>query len=305
MKRLTTFGSLAFALTLMPGCDRAGSSADAIKLIPDGANVMGRVDVKALVSSDLYKNNEEILAKDEANKEAMDALKTCNLGPDTWKGVVFGANGEEASKENVIVVEVTGIGKKENLECIGKKLEEKEGKAPWSMEEADGKITLKIDEDAVGYGVGDDMLVIATKAWADPVKGLIGGEGQTAVDGSLKALMGRVKQDHIWLVGEVPKQAEQIAGPVVSGGKDITLSLNLSDAVSIAASVAFESADVAEKQSKQMQEMYDGVKGFAKSYVSEETLDSVKFSAAGDVISVEAKITKADADALAKQAKDQ
>ena len=150
----------------------------------------------------------------------MDAAKECNLGPDTWKSVVFGFDPEGGDSKLALVLVADGLGKKENLECIANKIKEKDdGKEPWTMEEKDGKLVLTIDEGkATGYVVNDSTLAVAGKDWAGAVQELIDGKGKPAVDNSLKDVLGRTDMSKaIWAAGVVP--ASMATGPA-DGMKD-------------------------------------------------------------------------------------
>lgn len=298
MKRTFAITTIALSMLGLSACK--GGAGDAMKFIPDGASVMGGVDLAALQKSSVWEENKDKIESGE-QAEMMKAAEECNLGKATWKNVVFGADVNNAEGKMVVVLSVDGVGKKENLECVAGKIKEKSDKDPWTMEEKDGKLTLTIDEGkATGYVVSENMLVIAGKDWAGSVKELIDGKGKAAVDGSLKDIVGRAStKEHMWVAGTIP--AEMAKGPA-EGLKDGTVSMNFSDGLAIAGNLGFGSADDAKSKAEEFNKQFEQLKGMAGEMVPKAVMDSVKIEAKESAIHVEAKASNEDIKAMSEKA---
>ncbi len=298
MIRTLATTTCAAALLTLTACKGGGASADAAKLIPDAATVIGGANVQAMMKSPLYDGNKEMLEKGE-QKEMMDAAKECNLGPDTWQSVVFGFDPEGGESKMAVVMVATGLGKKENLECVAGKIKEKnDGEEPWTMEEKDGKLVLTMDEgDATGYVVNDNTLAVAGKDWAGAVKELIDGKGKPAVDNSLKDVLGRTDMSKaVWGAGIVP--ASMASGPA-DGMKDGAMWVDMSSGLEIMASIGVKDADTATSKAKEFQTQYDQMKGMAGAFgVPAGVTDSVTIEAKGEAINMSAKASKEDLDKI-------
>lgn len=298
MKRTFAITTISLSLLGLSACK--GGAGDAMKFIPDGASVIGGADLAALQKSAAWEENKEKIESGEAG-ETMKAAEACNLGKATWKSVVFGADVENAEGKMVIVFNVDGVGKKENLECIAGKIKEKSEKDPWTMEEADGKLTLTIDEGkATGYVVNDNMLVVAGKDWAGSVKELIDGKGKAAVDGSLKDVVGRAKtSEHVWVAGNIP---ESMAKGPAEGLKSGQVSMNFSDGIAIAGDLGFGSADDATKKAEEFNKQFEQLKGMAGEMVPKAVMESVKIESKDTAVHVEAKASKDDIKTISEKA---
>ncbi len=303
MKRTLATTTFAAALLSLGACKGGGAAGDAAKLIPDSATVIGGVDVEGMMKSPLYGDNKEMLEKGE-QKEALDAAKACNLGPDTWKSVVFGFDPEGGDKKMAVVISATGLGKKENLECIsGKIKEQNDGEEPWTMEEKDGKLVLTIDEgDAIGYVVNENTLAVAGKDWAGAVKELVDGKGKAAIDNSLKDVLGRTDMKKtIWAAGTIP--ASMAAGPA-DGMKDGAMWVDMSGGLELMASIGVADADTATKKADEFTKQFDAVKGMAGTVgVPETVVETVKIEAKDASINVSAKASTDDVKKISEAVK--
>ena len=293
MNRTLATTTCAAAFLTLTAC-KGGAAGDAAKLIPDAATVVGGANIQAMMKSPLYEGNKEMLEKGD-QKEAMEAAKACNLGPDTWKSVVFGADPEGGDAKMAVVLVATGLGKKENLECISGKMKEKNGdKEPWTMEEKDGKLVLTMDEgDAIGYVVDDNTLAVAGKDWAGAVKELVDGKGKPAIENSLKDVLGRTDMSKaVWAAGVIP---ESMASGPADGMKDGAMWIDMSSGLELMASVGVKDADTATSKAKELTAMYEGMKGMAGGFgVPASVTDSVKIEAKDAAINVSAKASKED-----------
>ena len=302
MKRtFATTTVAAVALLCVPACK--GGAGDAAKLIPDSATVIGGVDLKALSTSDLWTKNEEMTKQGDAG-EMMAALEGCKLGKDTWKSVVFGADPAGGEGKMAFVLSVDGVGKKENLDCIAGKIKEKDGKDPWTLEEKDGKLVLTMtDGKGTGWVVDDNTVAVAGKDWEGAVKELIDGKGKSAIDNSLKDIVGRTDTSKaIWGAGKIP--GDMLAGSPADGAKDAAGWVDVSSGVEISASIGFDSEDTAKAKATEATTMFDQGKGAATAFgIPETTVNSVKIEAKGTAVHVGGKASKEDIDKISEAAK--
>jgi hypothetical protein len=294
MKRTLAITTISLSLLGLTACK--GGGGDAMKYIPDGASVIGGLDLAAIQKSAAWEGNKDKIESGEAG-EMMKAAEECNLGKSTWKSVVFGADVKDAEGKNVVVLSVDGIGKKENLECVAGKVKEKTEEEPWTMEEKDGKLTLSLDDgNETGYVVSDNMIVLAGKGWAGSIKELIDGKGKAAVDGSLKEIVGRANtKEHMWIAGTIP---EDMAKGPAEGLKDGTVAMNFSDGLSISGNLGFGSADDAKAKAEEFNKQFEGMKAMATNMVPEAVVNSVKIEAKDSAIHVEAKASKEEVEEI-------
>lgn len=295
MIRTLATTTCAAALLSLTACKGGGGAAgDAAKLIPDAAKVVGGVNIESAMKSPLYTDNKDMLEKGD-QKDAMEAAKACNLGPDTWKSVVMGADPEGGEDKMAFVITATGLGKKENLECISGKIKEKnDGKEPWTMEEKDGKLVLTIDEGkATGYVVNDNTLAVAGKDWAGAVKELVDGKGKPAIENSLKDVVGRTDMSKtVWAAGVIP--ASMAAGPA-DGMTNGAMWVDMGSGLELMASIGVKDADTATKKAEELNKQFEGVKGMAGPMgVPQGVIDSVKIEAKDAALNVSAKATADD-----------
>ncbi len=276
-----------------------GGSAEPLNLVPDQATLIGAVNVKGLMNSQLYKDNKDKLESGES-KEMMEAAKACNLDPNGFDKIVFGVDPD--SESVVFSVAANGVGKIENLECIGGKIKEKSGEDPWTVEEKDGKKTLSIDGgEAIGIPVSDNLLVVTSKGWESAVRELIAGKGKAAATGSLKAELDKAPKDkQIWIAGKVP--ADAAAGLKGTPGEKVSAiygGIDLSNGLAVSAGGVTDSAESAKKIQEELQKTFDQFKGMAAPMgVPQAVIDSVKIEAADTDVKVALSASAEDLKAI-------
>jgi hypothetical protein len=296
MKRIVTKTLAVSVLFGLAACSKAGGG-EAAKLIPDGAQMMAGINVKAVMASKLYTDNKEVFEKDEEAKEAMAAMKECNLDPATLESALVGADDKE---HFVAVLSGAGIGVEANLQCMADKIKEKSGEEAWKIEEKDGKKVVTIDGgEVIGHMVNDSTLALAHKEWNAALVERIDGKGVAAIDGSLKDWYGKAPKDkHIWFAGATPANAAGELGPA-GEAKGAWGGLDLSDGLSLEVAAAFENAEKATAVAAEAQKGFDEVKGMAGMIgVPQTVVDSVKIEAKDADLNVSAKATQADLDQI-------
>lgn len=288
------------------GGDKAAAAgatvADAMKLIPDGMNVVVGLDAAAVAGSALMKDNADMLKQGEAG-EVMAAADACKVGMSTWKYAVVGVNTDN-DKQGAIVVSATGLGKKETLECIGKKVKEKNPDDKFEVGEEDGRVVVTGKDDAKVYAVSDDVIAFSGPDSKDAVKELVGGKGKNALDGSLKDVVAAMDQSKHIYFGMVAT-ADMQKGPT-AGLKHVTGSFDLSEGLAIAASGDFGDEAKAKELAKMANDQFTQMKGMAGAFgVPQPVVDSVKIEAKGGAVTASAKASKDDLKKLSETAKKQ
>ncbi len=277
--------------------------SDAMKYIPDGANLLIGMDAAKIAASGMMKDNQDMLKQGEAG-EMIEAADACKVGMTTWKYAVVGGNTDK-DKEVVVVVSATGVGKKETLECIGTKVKEKNPEEKFEIGEEDGRVVVTGGEDGQKlYAVSEDVIALVGADSQEAFKGLLGGTGKTAVDGSLKDVLAAVDQSKHLYFGMVAT-AEMQEGPT-AGLKHVTGSLDLSAGLAIAASGEFSDAAKATELSDMANKQFGEMKGMAGMFgIPAGVVDSVKIEAKGAAVSVSASASEADMKAIGESMKKQ
>ncbi len=197
------------------------------------------------------------------------------------------------SQKGMVAIEATGIGKVEVVECAAKKLG---GAASIELKDgADGGKELVLGGgDAVGLMMGDDMIVLASKEWADRVRTLAKGEGESAVDGSMKDLAARAGMGPgLSFAAKIP--ASLAPNVPVPGVEDITGHFSTSadmQEVSLAFAVGTASEEASTAVTTILKEQYAAFKPALALYGVPKTLaDRVAISQEANVTKVDLTIT--------------
>ncbi len=266
--------------------------ADAMKYVPDGANVLVGVDAAAVAASPLMKDNADMLKQGDVG-EMMDAAEACKVGMTTWKYMLVGGNTDK-DKEMVAIVSATGAGKKDTLDCIGKKVKEKNAEEKFELGEEDGRVVVTGgDEGQKIYALSDDVIALVGADSQEAFKGLLKGEGKTAVDGSLKDVLASVDQSKHIYFGMVAT-ADMQEGPA-AGLKHLTGTLDLSNGLAMTAAGDFGDEAKATELAGMANGEFAKVKGMAGMFgIPQGVVDSVKIEAKGSAVTASASATQED-----------
>jgi hypothetical protein len=274
-------GGLAGAVKDAAGA--AGAGGDLVKYIPESANMLVVLDAKAVFGSSVFKDNKAMIEKGEG-AEMFAAANDCKVGPETWTKAVIG--GDTSGDDKIVVGgQATGLGTKATIECIAKKVNEKQGADKWKVSEADGRVVVDIDGgDATGFSGGDDVFIIAGKDYAEAVKANLGGGGKSVLDGPLKdAIAGADSSKHVYFAGLATSDMAQ--GPT-DGLKHFSGYVDFSAGLAIAASLDFGDEAKAKTTADVFSKQFEGLKGMAGGMgVPQPIVDSVKIEAKGSAVS--------------------
>ncbi len=267
------------------------STSVAGKFIPEAATLVVGVDVGGLVTSSVYAANRAMIETGELERVLGDAT-ACGLGTEKWKGITLGT--DPTTRAFTAELHADGIGTDANLSCVHDKMTAREGKAPWTAEEINGKRVLTMPDGGVGYVVHSDLLVVASKEWAGTVRELVDDKGTSAFDGALKAAIGRADTGKtMWVAGRLP--AEMVKGSPAEGATDVAASIELASGVALTASIAFGNVIEASKHKDALQQQFEQLKALtANMGVPQAVIDSVKIEARGVAVTVAVKASDDD-----------
>ncbi len=296
MKRIVT-SSLAVSLLVLPAC-KGGASADAVKLIPDEAEMVIGMSPKAITSSEVYKQFGEEIEKEQDFKDAMKAFEDCGVNPKEFDALVIGV---KASSEDFVAVFVgAGVGKDDNASCAIKQIQKMNGDEEAADVTKDGGKKIIQFTDGRAYLVNDDMLAMATTAWQDKVGELIDGKGTPAIEGSKKDLYGKVDtKAAVWFFADVPAEMAgmaAMAAPEASKVKTVAGSVDLSKGVALDMVAGFGSEDDAKAVAEMAQKTLTDFKPMIPAGMS-GMVESIKIEAAGTDVKMAASATMDDINA--------
>ena len=273
------------------GDDSNTAAVKPVTLVPEAASVIGGLDLAAIVAGPSWDKASQNFDADA--KTAIEVATKCKVGPKTWKAAVIGA--DPTTESVVMALSATGIGKKETLDCIHAEVKAKNGQDPWTASE-DGK-TLDMG-DGAGHVVSDDLMVFASASWGDSVKELVEGEGHAAADGALKSLIDRTDSGkHVWFAGRIPPDLSAMAAMAIgTSAKDVSGWIDLSAGLELSLMVGVDDAAMAKTT---LEGQWNEAKAGAAGVVPQSVVDSVKIGSKDDALTLEAKASAADLDAMA------
>jgi len=210
------------------------------ELLPDD-RLFGafEVDVQAMQRSPLFLDNKGMLEAEA--KEALDAMKACGV---PLSGVQSIAGGFGDGEKVVLGVQAKGIATPKTLDCLGREIEKATGKAPWARTTKVCSTTLDIDGgDSVGFAVGTDMLVVASKSMAEKVQRRIKGKDKALLGGQLGWVRHEVDMGStMWMAGNLPPGAGSALGSSMSGMSRVGVSVDATRGLGMKVSAGFASA---------------------------------------------------------------
>lgn len=251
-----------------------GGATGSLKYVPDAAMLLAHVNIEALASTPAFETGLKSIKDQQPDvAKTIDALESCNLKLKEMKGMTVGA---DESEHALVVIEGAGVGKKENLTCLGEK-----DSGNFKVEEKDGETVVIADGgNMMGHPVGDDTLVMVSKDWDDTVTKLIKGEGTAAVDGKLKNAAARVDQSkHVWFALAIPADAKgSLAGGPAEKLEDLSGTLDMTSGLAIDIHAGVPTAEDATKLKDEVKKQFDEIKGMAGMLgIPASVTDKVKF----------------------------
>ena len=277
--------------------------ADAMKYIPDGANLLIGVNTAKVVDFAVLMGNEDLLRQGDAG-EMLAAADACKVGMSTWKYAVVGGNTEE-DLDVVIVFSATGVGEKNTLDCIGKNITEQDPQARFDVGEEDGRVVVSRGRGGQKwYAISDDVIAIVGADSREAFEDRLDGRGKNVLEGSLKDALDSVDQSkHIYF--GMLATADMRQGPTAPL-QYVTGTVDLSAGITLAVSGEFGDSAKATDFSDIANRQFDELKGIAGAFgIPAGIVESVKIEAQGAAVAISVSATgdelKQLSEALSKQ----
>lgn len=298
MRRLAIAVGCGVVLLGSAGC-RGGAERRAAKYVPDGAQIIGGVDIQALVSTDAYKSGTEM---DEDAKEALEEFRKCNVDPEKMEAVVVGGNEKGRS---VAILVGPGIGDEDNIKCLSDKFNsEFGGDGEIEFEKQDGYQTFKVAAGMYeGVIIDSKTLAISDAGWADDVRELAAGQGTAAINGSLREVYKKanVRKD-MWVAAVMPKEAGKELGKA-GAAQTVTGWLDYGSGFTAEFTATFEDSEHAEDALDEAQEGLAALRGLAALVeVPPGMLSDVEMETSGSELRVQWAVDQKVLDELAERA---
>lgn len=175
-------------------------TGDSLKLVPDGAMVVGTIDLAMLAKMPAF--NAGMLAgmvNDPEAREALTTMQSCGIQLNMFRRISFA--GTEEGGKGMGIIDGKGISERSVLDCLAAKAKEKDGTVVTFTDGSGYTIGVADKDDMVIIAMGSDRLVLTTKKWQAEIEGRVKGEGVAAIDGGLKAAMPLADTSkRVWMV---------------------------------------------------------------------------------------------------------
>lgn len=219
-------------------------------------------------------------------KPVLAAATACGLGRDTWRSITIG--GSFTGSSSAVAFRAQGAGSIENLECIRGRMETSSGKSPFSISTTSGSIELSFASGSRGWVIDPCTVVVAEKDWIAPMRERIEGRGVAAIDGRLAGAIARADtRKHAWLGMTVDPTS---IGSFLPGVQDLAIAIQVTNRVSVSASLAFSDPSTAAKQSAEIERQLASMKSMVGGMgVPQSVVDSIKVGPAGAFVMISAE----------------
>jgi hypothetical protein len=258
------------------------------ELMPSEATVVGALDVAALWSFPLVRDNRLLLDQGGATM-LVESARQCGIGLEHWRRVTFGMN--PLTSDFAMVLAAEGIGLPQSVACIGEELARKQGKRPWTRVEGSEPARYDLVDGAAGWVLDECTVVIASTKWIAPVERLVAGTGTSVLGGPLEPPMRRaVVAQHLWFAASLPPST--LPGTFLADAQDFSANVDLSLGLVLATSLGFPSATIASAKAVEIRTTFDSSRGmFSTLGVPQSVLDRVEINARGSTVAVDARVS--------------
>ncbi len=279
------------------GC-RGGAERRAAKYVPDGAQIIGGVDVQAIVNTEAYKSGTEM---DEEAKEALADFKKCNVDPEQLEAVVVGGN--EKGRQVAIIVG-PGMGNEDNIKCLSDKFGSEFGASgEIEFETQDGYKTFKVAAGMYeGLIIDRKTLAISDAGWADDVRELAAGKGTAAINGSLREVYKKANtRKDMWVAAVMPDAAEDLGK--AGAAQTVTGWLDYGSGFTAEFTATFEDSKHAEDALDEAQEGLAALRGLAMlAEIPSGMLSDVEMDTSGAELTIQWAVEQKVLDEVAERA---
>ncbi len=265
----------------------------ALAYAPADAELVAHVDLRRLLASPLWQENQALMTGDPEARRTLEALSKCKLALDSFSALDLAV--DSRGQRVMVSLQGDGIGDTGRLQCIGDTLFSGDAER-WEVVTADSGAKIRLDGGAaVGHVAAGDRLVFATKAWDSAVHERIAGGGGSPGFGTLGETLGSLDTDRaIWFAGRLPilaGQAENLRS--LSGAIDLDAGLALELGMVAA------TPELAAEISKELDRRLGNIRTrLAKADLPEAAADRIEVKVEGSTVRVRAALEIAEITAI-------
>ena len=269
------------------------------ELLPD-AEIVGafELDVDHLRRGKLFPELERMLATE--SPEVLAALEKCGVPLAKVEGFVAGFSDDD---DMMLGVRAAGVGEPATLDCLAGEIEKASGKAPWKRVTSACETTLELPEDdAKGFVVGRDMVVIASKSLAPIMARRVAGKDRSALEGRLGWARKEVDMNGTaWMAATVPASLASGLPTSMPGLSRVGMSLDATKGLGVRVGAGFSSASEAKAAAKELEAQLVQVKAMLPLIgLSTAMGDTFEVDAKGTVMRLGFFLQLSDVEALRK-----
>jgi hypothetical protein len=265
--------------------------ADPLRVIPDGAQVLGQVDGRRLTASSFFRDNRGDVQRALASDPRLAALTGCNVKPEQIHGLTFGSSGQD---ELVLWAEGPGLGQATTLQCVADTLAG--GKGSWSSKKDGCMTVLDRGGDFTAFLLDDRTAVLASKGWKDPVRSQLRGGNHAAITGSMAGAISRVNRSQpVWFAAQVPPSARSsMAGTSAEQLRSVAADLSFSHGLSLNVVLRMAGAEAARALRDEIKSFMPILSSMTAGMVPTNVLDRLTVDASGANVKVTGSATTSE-----------
>lgn len=263
----------------------------ALQWLPVQATAALGIDAGAIAHLPYYTRHRSELELGDFGR-AIASAEACGIGRDAWRTITLAA-GDAAM---AVVMRADGIGERERLTCLGKRLGEGDAEG-FAVAAGEGMPELTFSGGTAGWAPDPCTLVIASGSWVEDVRARIAGRGDAIARGSLVDAIGRAdERKHFWFVSAASKSPVfgQLGGLV-----DMATSIDFSAGFAVISSMRFVDATSASKAAVDLRKQIDSMQGMFVTFgFSKDVLATMQLSASGLFVTFSMRGSETDLDNL-------
>lgn len=174
-----------------------------LRSLPADAALIAHVDVRALLASPLWRENEGLMREDPEAARTLEALRACAIDLPTIASIDLAVDRD--GRAVALSLRGDGVGDPERLRCVGERLFAGDPKR-WAVASDGAATTVTLDGGAaIGHAIAADHLVVASEAWDPALRRRLAGEDPLPGGGPLSEALAAVRVDApIWFAGRLP-----------------------------------------------------------------------------------------------------
>jgi len=283
--------SAAQSMMLAPARCAPPKITDTRDALPDGLKLAAHLDFKDAASGVFGSEVEAALKSNPETRELVAAVRKCGLPIHFADEATVGFDPDD--DDVVVALKGRGLGSDKTIDCLHDAIKDKTGDSPWKKGTKACTTTLTMDDGAVIYVAGKDVVVLASKRQDAAVRERLQGKGTALLDGSLKWARKSVEMKRsAWLAMEVPSA---MAAGGMPGLERVGASVDMAKGLDLEMSLGFSSRKEAGDAATKMKTF---TSLGAMMGVPSTLMDSVVIDHKGAEVGVEVFVSPSDLEAL-------